>query len=443
MRRRDFFKTAALAAGAALAQSAEALSTTAARRNPFRLSQHGCGRATGYAETSKIVTLDGKTHVAWLDSAGDGFQVRVRTLDHASGTWSEAFTVGEAYDNHGGPALTLDSDGHLHVVYYPHHHPFRYRRSARANDASRWDDEVQFGKRCTYPTLVCGPDDTLYLTCRESDRELWVVNLYTKRPGESWQGPVAILEAQHRGYAHFQEALAWGPDHRTLHLSCRIYETLDDGKTRRPRVVGYLKSPDFAKTWLRHDGARVELPANAETVSLIADGLEPGGEALRCGSIAVDAADKPHVLFSSSADVSVPAWIATPDGSGAWHRRPIVDELPESLGGWRLGMPGGLTINPDGRRFAVLQAMNPKPNDETWGHASTEIVRLESTGPGEEIAARVASTVDPQCAHWLPNLERPTGHNRVTVPGMIYTAGSPGENNRQILSNEVYWVDPG
>ena len=77
-------------------------------------------------------------------------------------------TVGEAYDNHGGPALSVDSEGYLHIVYHPHHHPMRYRRSNRPHDSSEWEDEVLFGDRLTYPTLMCGPDNTLILTARRS-----------------------------------------------------------------------------------------------------------------------------------------------------------------------------------------------------------------------------------------------------------------------------------
>ncbi len=441
MQRRGFIRAFALAAagGPMLGPPvARARGATRDLTEPFLLSRHGCGRATGYAETNKIVSLDGKIHVAWLDSQDGAFHVRVRTLDHASGTWSETVPVGRAFDNHGGPALTVDGQGFLHLVYYPHHHPFRYRRSTRPNDASDWEDEQSFGERCTYPTLLCGPDDTLYLTCRQSDRERpWVVNLYTKRPGGPWRGPTAVLQAERPGYAHFQEALAWGPDHRTLHLSCRIY----DGQPGRPRVVGYLRSPDFGKTWQRSDGTPVDLPATAKTVTAIAQGTELGGASLRCGSIAVDRAGKPHVLFSALASHDpVPAWIASPDEAGAWHRRPVLQELVGPLAGRRLTMPGGLTIAPDGRTFVAIQALLDPPGSDTWGHAGNEIAWLESGDGGRTFTARLASTADPNRAHWLPSLERPAGHNRVGVPGLIYTGGPPGEGCSDMLSNEVYWV---
>ena len=435
MQRRDFLKTISTATAAAVLGNAASQTVRASSQSPssFLLSSQGCGRATAYAEANKIITVDGKTHVSWLDSIDGAFRVRIRTLDQTAGSWSETYTVGEAYDNHGGPALTVDSRGFLHVIYYPHHHPFRHRRSVRPNDASEWQDEERFGTKCTYPTLMCGEDDTLYLTCRESATNPWVVNLYTKPPGKPWQGPLAIMRAERKGYAHFQEALAWGPDHRTMHLSCRIY---DGGQ---PRVVGYLRSTDLGRSWQRYDGTPVKLPATADSVSVIADAREEPG--LRCGSIAVDADGKPHVLYGAGSVPDSGASIASPDSPKAWRKQPLADAASGLMPGGGLMLPGCLSIGADGRRYAAMSMMNPPPESETWGHPTNEIVLVESTGSGGQVRARLVTDPDPTRSRWLPNLERFTGHNRVTAPGLIYTSGTAGENNKQILSNDVHWLN--
>jgi len=445
MRRREFLKGVAAGAVGATTMRAGVPDASAAQgkpREPFLLSSNGCGRATGYAETNKIVTVGGKTHVAWLDSVKEGFRVRVRTLDRATGTWSPTYTVGEAHDNHGGPALTVDSKGHLHIVYYPHHHPFRYRRSSRPNDASAWDSETKFGKRCTYPTLVVGRDDTLYLTCRESDKgkKHWGVNLYSKKPDGDWQGPTTILRADEGGYAHFQEALAWGPDHRTLHLSTRMY----GGKPGQSHTIGYMRSPDAGKRWERVDGKRIELPGTSDTISAIVRDRTEAKRAYRCGSIAVDAAGVPHVLLSDASLPRPEAWIATPGKSGQWQRRPLLEHIRKGLPGWCGAMPGGIAIGADDRIFIALTATEIKVLDDLkyrgWGSPRNEVVWLESSDGGRSFSAKMISKPDPSRAHWLPNVERPTGHNRVGVPGVIYTAGTRGENNKQIVSNGVWWV---
>ncbi len=440
MRRREFVK--ALAAGSVGAATLHAKAPSSTQAGPsarFLLSSHGCGRATGYAEANKIVTVGDKTHVAWLDSVKEGFRVRVRTLDRKAGAWSPTVTVGEAFDNHGGPALTVDGKGYLHIVCYPHHHPFRHRRSTRPNDASAWDKEVRFGERCTYPTLVCGPDDTLYLTCRESNAKTrpWVVNLYTKRPGGPWQGPTTILRADEGGYAHFQEALAWGPDRRTLHLSTRMY----GGKPGRAHTVGYMRSPDGGKTWQRPDGRPIELPAASDTLSVI-DQDRKGKSVYRCGAIAVDAKGVPHVLYSNASAKPSHAWIATPAG-GSWRRRALHDDIARALGDWSAAMPGGIAIA-GGRIFATLTAVPNKavgrPGYSGWGDPRWEVIRLESNDGGKPFSVERVSKPDPGCAHWLPNIERPTGHNVVTRPSLIYTAGGPGKRNTDIVSNCVWWV---
>ena len=67
------------------------------------LSEHGSTRATRYAGTNKIVTIDQKTHVAWLDSISD---TMVATYDHASGQWGRPVKVGSGTDN-----VVCDSKG--------------------------------------------------------------------------------------------------------------------------------------------------------------------------------------------------------------------------------------------------------------------------------------------------------------------------------------------
>ena len=146
--------------------------------------------------------------------------------------------MGNAHDNHGGPALTCDSEGYLHIVYYTHHHPFRYRRSKLPNDASEWDDEQLIGEKLTYPTLVCGKDNSLYLTARRSDKNPWWVELWEKPPGKAWLKVGPIMVSRHKGYAHFQESLSWGPDHKTLHLCgrCLLYTSPSPRDRTRSRM---------------------------------------------------------------------------------------------------------------------------------------------------------------------------------------------------------------
>jgi len=206
--------------------------------------------------------------------------------------------------------------------------------------------------------------------------------------------------------------------------------------SNREYTVGYLRSPDGGETFQRSDGTRVLLPATAETVTVI----DKEHTDLRYGSIAVSPSGTPHVLYSSDANLLSETWIAWLEPSGELRRRPLLSEIPKEWGGWGLCMPGAIHIGSDGRIFIVLTLMKPEAEDETWGHPSSEVILFGALDIGGTFTVKLISEPDITVPHWLPNLERPTGRNRVDEPSLIYTAGMRGKNNLGILSNEVCWV---
>jgi hypothetical protein len=408
---------------------------------PFLLSELGCGRATGYAEANKIVTTGDRTHVAWLDSPPEGFRVRIRSLDRSTGNWSPTVTLGDAYDNHGGPALTVDGEGYLHVVYYPHHHPMRYRKSKRPGDASEWEEEVQFGERLTYPTLVCGKDGTLYFTARRSfSARTWQVELWKRPPSGEWQFVQAILKSRHKGYAHFQESLAWAPDYQSLHLCCRFHENTDSKGYGRLQTVAYLVSRDAGRSWQRSDGSTVTLPVTAETADVLASGGVDAQRELRAGGMSVDSQGRPHLVYSVQEQGKVQLLVARPQGDGNWQRWDLTKFVPDRWRTWKVIAPAGITFNARGEMIVTAQMQKPQEGTSSWGNPTNEVVAFHSRDR-ETFSFAVISEPDVGCSHWLPNVERATGHHVVPeFPGVIYTAGGPGEKNTDILSNKVYFV---
>ena len=427
MNRRDAL--AVLAGGTLSLANAELAAAATKVHAAALLSRSGSGRATAYAEANKIVTVGDKTHVTWLDSVKDGFRVRVRTLDRKNGQWSKTWTVGPAHDNHGGPSLTVDSRGHLHVVYFPHHHPFRYRASLKPNDASAWSDEVEFGRKLTYPTLVCGADDTLYMTARRSYGKMpWTVEMWKKPVGKDWEMVGTILRSRAVGYSHFQEALAWGPDHKRLHLSVRIHENRG-----AVEVVGYMFSDDFGKTWRGRNGRPLVQPVSAETIDVIASGGRVEGKSShKCGTIAVTDDGKPVVLYSASNSPGAEMILATPDGKSGWQRRGLATAVSKTWPGWSIGPAAEVSINRQGTMYVVAAMASEGQND---------VALISSKDLGRTIEIERPAAGVQQDKKWLANLERATGHHQVNGrPGVIFTAGTRGKGNTDILSNDVFWA---
>jgi hypothetical protein len=128
-----------------------------------------------------------------------GAPTYIATYDHATKTLGKKVFLAHAppvNDVHNVPAISMDSDGYLHVLTGAHGEPFRYLRSLKPNDAySGFTKPVEIlsagcvddksdadghGKQ-TYISLVCGPDDTLHTAYRQ-----WRRNVDEHHPGQMY-----------------------------------------------------------------------------------------------------------------------------------------------------------------------------------------------------------------------------------------------------------------
>jgi len=249
------------------------------------------------------------------------------------------------------------------------------------------------------------------------------------------------MAARDEGYSHFQEAMVWGKDHRALHLSTRMY----GGKPGRAHTVGYMKSPDLGKTWQRADGTPIELPATQDTIDRIDSDHGKGDRSFRCGSIALGPGNTPYILYSDASRRPSAVFVAKP-GEGGWEKASLIRSVGKVCPGWWAAMPGGLCFAQDGTAHVCLTAEpvadEAKAKAGGWGEEKQEVLWLQSRDFFKTVEGRRVSPQDPECPHWLPNMERPTGQHAVTAPGIIYTAGTRGDKNTDTVSNGVYWVDP-
>jgi len=433
-----------------------------------RISNIGSERATS-GNGNKLVTFPGKTHIVWQESNERGYFARVRTLDHTSGKWSPVYTLGKGRDNHARPTITVDSKGYLHAIIGGHHTGLQYRRSVRPGDASEWTEAEAFG-HTTYPLLICGPDDTLYLTGRH-DAGWKGMDFYAKSPGEKWQhrGLLVAKQERYQFYAGYHNALAWGPRHRTLHMSTGFYMGLRGDGSRKLRglhqAVGYMRSDDYGKTWTKADGTPIQLPATTDSIDLIDEGIraadatdKPKPGIQHCG-IAVDSKNRPYVVYVRHTPTPGQISLKIPDGRGGWENRPLREAVEKR---W----PGKVAIgcNVSMTRDDVICLMltlapleHPKANwsPGIWGRPAFwlrdypnihQIVWLESRDGGRTFTSRDIIPHDPDRGTLLPTLERPTGFNGPPageLPSLLYFEGlsryrKPGE----LIQNDVFFVQP-
>ena len=442
-----------------------------AQADRFLLSPIGSERATsGFG--NKIVTFGGKTHVVWQDSTQDGYFARIRTLDRKTGQWSPTYTIGQGRDNHARPTIVVDSKGTLHVIIGGHGSGLQYRHSVRPGDASEWTEIEMFGTS-TYPQLICGPDDTLYLTGRH-DVDWAGMDFYVKRPTEKWQHR-GLLVRKTVGYlpemyAAYHNGLAWGPDHKTLHMSNSFFmspakKRVDPDLSGLHQAVGYMRTEDFGKTWTQADGTPIELPATTESIDLIDEGIrdadatdKPKPGIAQCG-MAVDSENRPYAVYIRHTPEPGRIILVTPDGSGGWQQRALQQAVREhwpSLG----AIYGTISMTGDDVLCLALSLVpldHPQANwapgiqgrPAHWTRDFAEIRRivwLESGDGGRTFTAKNIIPHDPQRGTLLPNIERPTGFNRIPAgsrPPLVYFAGLDRYRKKgELIQNDVYFVQP-
>ncbi len=355
------------------------------------LSERGSTRATRYMVSNKIVTIDGKTHITWLDSISE---IMVATYDHAGGTWGEPVHVGSGTDNHGGPALLSDSGGHLHIIFGPHAGPFHHCVSAQPNNTAEWTRQEDFGVDGTYPSAVFDTDDTLHIIYRGGPYPAKRLVYQRKPEGQPWSGLTDLAASPlESGYTHFHSSLAIAPD-QSLHVA---YDIFYDGVAK---CAGYLTSSDRGDTWTLADGGAAQLPITPDQDAF----FRRDEDQLTVASIVCDSAGRPWVSLTR-----LELWLFD---AGEWRviRPAATSPFADDVGS---GAFGTLTIDARDRLYWL-------------GPIGREYQLFYSADAGQTWSLHSVAKPLPDMPLMGPSLERPTGHNTVTVPWALFSHGPKG-----------------
>jgi len=373
------------------------------------LSEKGSTRATRYAGTNKIVTQGGKTHVAWLDSISD---TMVAGYDHALGKWTSAVKVGRGTDNHGGPALSCDSRGYLHIVFGPHgRQPFQHYRSARPNDSASWVRLDGFGHHPTYPSVACDDEDTLHIIYRGDKQGPPLKLIYQRKPrGGSWSEPRALARApaQWKGYTAYHASIAVAAGN-TLHVAYDIYY---NGSAKH---AGHMMSRDRGKTWKLADGSLLDLPVTPDSNAFFAR----TDQALKVLNIACDSKGLPWIGLADGVLKAGPV-IYHHDGK-KWDSLCPGKLTSPAIAFEKLGSGGTLSIDSQDQLYLSATLGTP-----VRGGTQGRVVILYSTDHGKQFRLLSVCPPDERLPHTGISMERPGGHHAVGVPWMLFSTGEKG-----------------
>lgn len=411
---------------------------------PFLLSSKGSTRATAYGFSNKSVTLEGRTHVVWLDAVA---QVCGRTYDHATKRWSETYYLFEGCDNHTSPALVADRDKHLHIAYGPHgvwggwnHGRVKWAISAQPNRMDLWRDEQNFGYNATYPCLVHMPQDIDVIAYRGGEPPASVM-FQRQGPLGGWTTAREIFQQEiEPQYTHVGATCACGPD-GTLYLACHFYNVggkqhpvTGDKSKMRSYGVGILKSPDLGETWKNLHGEPVAVPAlYSERIA-----VPPFGADVRMNGLAFDSRGSLWALTMSagveSSDILLSRWAGKD-----WETVNLASQLPTP----RVAVNGWMTSDTTGLLHLLLTAVEAgavADPSQVWGTPSAEVFHIVSDEAVRSFECNQVSATDETTPNWLPSISHTGPYHPVDKPVILYTHGVKGEGCSPTTETEVWCV---
>ena len=437
------------------------------------ISRIGSRTATR-GDGNKMVTFNGKTHIVWQDWVEDRYYAQIRTLDRSSGEWSPTYTISKADWDHTRPNIAVDSRGYLHVVTRE-----QYTRSVHPNDASRWTEPVElYGRYECYPGIVCGPDDTLYVITGQNPGHVGM-DFYVKPAGKNkwdYRGMLFRKPKEYKHYAAYHHGIAWGPDHRTLHMSTEAFMGIHGGRELRGhhQAIVYMRSHDFGKTWEKVDGTPIKLPATMETIDVLEEGKRdpdatdkprPG---IYHGDVVTDRDGRPYVAYVRHTPHPGRLYLKTPDERGRWQELPVQQAVSENWPGmgviewFDMTMAGkdvlclAVELIPLDHPAAKWDPGDGRPAD--WAYDNPQAWRigwLESRDGGRTFTARHPVEHDPDATAFRPKMEHPTGFmpypasfkvehptgfNEAPYPAsFVYAGRDVTLRNRKTVDSPVYY----
>lgn len=385
----------------------------------YLISEKASTRATAYGMSNKIISFGDTTVIAWLDFMAD---IKIRAYNRKSEEWGEGVFLGSGMSNHTGPAITMDSRGIFHTVYGPHHGPFVYRHTRNPYDITEWSQPIEFGEMATYPSLICGPDDTLYLTYRSSsDTRNWRIHFHKKPKEGKWSEPLALMDPDFPGYIWSGHSLAMSPN-GDLHLAFNIY--LDDEQPKGSKHYGYLRSADGGNTWTNDRGQPMELPVTPQSACYIRQ--DPTMDA-RVKSNVIGPDGNPWFVCihfeRSPRTVEINHWTGE-----TWEMIDLLPHLQEEYPGREI-VDASITFDAKGRFYAVVTSGEEATTGlNFWAQPSQELFLMVSEDGGKTFDIQWISQEDPEHPNWLASLERPYTNNPIQgIPTLIYTHKGPGK----------------
>lgn len=143
-----------------------------------------------------------RTYVAYLGLNRDLF---ITYYDHNAASFTPASQIDDrlldADNAHGSPAVTIDSNGHLHILWGAHNTAIQHLKSDAPHDISAWT--AQSIGQGTYPFIVCDTNGDLHAFYRGDDgAHDTAQHQVSTDHGATWSGASVIIDISNAPESH-------------------------------------------------------------------------------------------------------------------------------------------------------------------------------------------------------------------------------------------------
>jgi len=290
-------------------------------------ADNGFGRPLQTIQHPSGEYYKGITYLAYQGPLEDPY---VCSYNHLSKVWTGPIKAGtsalgktpnpknpDKIDNHGRPALIVDGEGYIHLIFGGHggdrdqgnnslgsygSGKQTHLISKKPGDISSWeilDNIPPFG---TYSQFIKMPNNNIYLFYRHGPhRSDWVYQKSTDN-GRTFANPVSILrhkpqkgnpDVYDTWYAWFQE----GPGN-TVITSFNYHPCANNSVHTSLRTNEYsMKMNTVNDTWENAKGEKLTMPLTKESADSLTMVFDSKGEKTRLGTNLADSRGNPHLYF--------------------------------------------------------------------------------------------------------------------------------------------------
>jgi hypothetical protein len=304
-------------------------------------TDNGFDNAVASIQYPSAEQFNGKTYIAYQGPHEDPY---VCVYDHAKQVWQGPVKAGVSWlgltpdptdrkeiDNHGKPAISVDSKGFVHVVFGGHgglselgENHFGTPGSGRQihavtknpEDISSWEVLDNIDPFGTYDQILKMGNGDLYLFYRHgSHRSDWVYQQSTDG-GRTFAPPVSVIKhkPQHDDPNTHDAWYAWFCEGKgdTITVQYIYHPCLIENHNKQRVNVYYMKMNCRDGTWANAAGTALTLPVTKEAADRLTLVHNSGTTRVNHGVCRVDETGAPHMFFRHSDGlVRYTRWLGT------------------------------------------------------------------------------------------------------------------------------------